>query len=102
MQLLGLGRPRPVVVKSYGRDSLLALANPVLTLIVRTFGLQVRVKSDEQVEREMEQGAREMFAKGYRIARSEQFEIQPFGATWFRVTYELVDREGDAAHDGRR
>lgn len=85
------------MVKSYGRDSLLALANPLLTLLVRSFGLRVRVKSDEQVERAMEQGAREMFAKGYRIARTEQFEIQPFGAVWYRVTYELAQPHG-ASH----
>lgn len=101
MQLLRRGAPKPIVVKSYGRDSLLALANPLLTLLMRTLGLQVRVKSEDQVEREMERGAQEMFARGYRIARTEQFEIQPFGAVWYRVTYELAERRDDTVHLNR-
>ena len=91
MPLIGRGRPQQTVVRTYGRDSLLGLVNPLLTLIVRTFGISIRLKSDDQVAAEMERDALAMFKRGYRIASSEQYEMNPFGVTWYRVTYELVD-----------
>jgi hypothetical protein len=84
------GQPR-TVVKSYGRDSLLALASPLLALIARTFGFQLRLKSEDQVTLEMERDAIVVLRRGYRVISSEQFEIAPFGVVWNKVTYELEE-----------
>jgi hypothetical protein len=101
MSRLNRGKPRRRVVRTYGRDSLLGLANPLLALIVRAFGLTIRLKSEEQVMLEMERDAVAMIRRGYRIASSRQYEAPPFGAVWHQVTYELAeagardrDREG--------
>jgi hypothetical protein len=51
--LLGSAKPKRMVVKTDGRDSLLGLVNPLLTLIGRTFGWQIRLKSEDQVLVEM-------------------------------------------------
>ena len=84
------GPPRRVV-RTYGRDSLLAVANPLLGLLARTFGFQLRLRPEDKVLAEMERDAIAMLRKGYRVASSEDFEIAPFGAIWHRVTYELVE-----------
>lgn len=89
--LFGQATAKRIVVKSYGRDGLLGLANPLLTLIARTFGMQIRLKSEDQVLIEMGQDAVAMIKRGYRIGSSEQYEMPPFGVTWHKVTYELVD-----------
>ncbi len=99
MRPFGTAKRRRVVVRSYGRDSLLGLVNPLLALIVRTFGLQLRLSSEDHVLREMERDQVAMIRGGYRIAASERFEIPPFGITWYRVTYELVDPPGRPASD---
>ena len=91
MPLFGKATPRRIVVKAYGRDSLVGLLNPLLTLVARTFGTQIRLKSEDQVLIEMEQDAVVMIKQGYRIVSSEQYEMPPFGVTWHKVTYELVD-----------
>ncbi len=87
-----LWRSRPTtIVKTYGRDSLIALASPLLALVARTFGFQLRLKSEDQVALEMERDAIALLRKGYQVVSSEQFEIEPFGATWHKVTYKLAD-----------
>jgi hypothetical protein len=92
-----MARPGRTVVRTYGRDSLLGLVNPLLALIVRMFGVQLRLKSEDRVLLEMERDQVAMIRKGYRIAASEQFEMPPFGITWYRVTYEAVDPTGRPA-----
>ncbi len=77
------------MVKTYGRDSLLALLNPLLALMAQAFGFRLRLKSEDQVALEMERDAVAMMRKGYRIVSSQQYEIAPFGAIWHKVTYEL-------------
>ncbi len=94
MRPFGTAKRRRVVVRSYGRDSLLGLVNPLLALIVRTFGLQLRLRSEDRVLLEMERDQVAMIRQGYRIVASEQFEMPPFGITWYRVTYELADSPG--------
>ena len=94
MHLFGAGHPRRVVVRTYGRDSLVGLLNPLLALMVRAFGMQLRFRSEDQVRLEMERDAIAMIRRGYRVASSEQFEMQPFGIVWHRVTYELVEASG--------
>jgi hypothetical protein len=42
----------------------------------------------------MERDAVAMIRNGYRVASSEQFEIQPLGIAWHRVTYELAEPPG--------
>jgi hypothetical protein len=91
MPLFGATSPRRLVVRTYGRDSLIGLLSPLLALVVRAFGMQLRLNSEDQVRLEMEQDAVAMTRKGYRVASSEQFEIQPLGIVWHRVTYELPE-----------
>ncbi len=90
-------RPPRTVVKTYGRDSLIALVNPLLALMARTFGFQLRLKSENQMALAMERDAVAMLRKGYRVTSSQQFEIAPFGATWHRVTYGLARDEADGS-----
>ncbi len=78
-------------MRTYGRDSLVGLLSPVLALMVRAFGMQLRFRSEDQVRLEMERDAVAMARRGYRVASSEQFEMQPFGIIWHRVTYELTE-----------
>jgi len=91
MPPFGATGPRPLVVRTYGRDSLIGLLSPLLALMVRAFGLQLRLSSEDQVRLEMERDAVAMTRKGYRVASSEQFEIQPLGIVWYRVTYALTE-----------
>ncbi len=97
MPLFQSATPKRAVTKSYGRDGLIALVNPLLTLIMRAFGVQPRLRPEERVVAEMERDAAAMIRAGYRIASQEQFEMPPFEVTWYRVTYELADGAGTRA-----
>jgi hypothetical protein len=83
-------------VRSYGRDSLLLVLNPILSMIEAAFGLRVGLRSDAEVRDRMEKDALAMQAQGYRVVSAEEFAIAAFAATparanWYRVTYERPD-----------
>jgi hypothetical protein len=92
--MLGLfkpGKPKRIVVKAYGRDSLLGLLSPLLGMFMASLGLRVRLKPEAVVLAEMEKDAEVMRKRGYRIASAEHYEIAQFGVVWQKVTYELIE-----------
>jgi hypothetical protein len=87
---------KPVVTRSYGRDSLLLAVNPVLAGIAAALGLRVGLKSAAQVEADMERDAKAMRKRGYAVDRAEEFHapvaaLPTASATWYRVTYRRID-----------
>lgn len=95
-RLLPGSRPRPVVVRQYGRDSLLVWANMLLAPMMAALGLRVGLRSDEQIAERMAEDAAAMRRKGYLVASTETFALpvlgsRDTGARWYRVTYELSD-----------
>lgn len=95
MDLYGAGKPKRVVVKSYGRDSLLLWVNPLIASLLVSMGLRVGLRSDAEVLDRMEKDALAMGERGYRVAASDQFDLAVIGApggkaSWYRVTYELA------------
>jgi hypothetical protein len=94
MNLFRRSRPQQVV-RSYGRDSLLVLLNPIIAALQATVGLRVGLRSDAEVLQEMELDAQKMQQRGYRVASADQHDLPVLGppgrkATYYRVTYELV------------
>ncbi len=90
MGLFRKSKPRRVI-RNYGRDSLIGLLSPLLAAVATSMGARIRLRSDAEVLAKMERDAIAMTRQGYRIASSMQYEIPFFGATWQKVTYELVE-----------
>ena len=94
--LLGLGEPPALVVRSYGRDSLLLWLSPLLALVQSMLGLRIGLRSRAEVLERMERDVLAMQARGYRVAESTELELPVFlapglKATYFRVTYRRAD-----------
>ncbi len=89
-------------MKTYGRDSLLILANPILSTLQSLLGLRVGLQSDAQILDRMQKDALEMEKRGYRVVSADEFDlplVAPVAgrnATYYRVTYELT-RETEGA-----
>ena len=91
MHLFAGAKPKRIVVKTYGRDSLLGLLSPLLSAVLVSLGREgLRLKSEAQVAREMQKDAEVMAGNGYRIVSSEHFEIARFGMAYEKVTFEMV------------
>lgn len=85
--------PKPVVVREYGRDSLLVWANLLLAPLFAALGLRVGVQSEARLAARMEADATAMRQRGYLVASVETFTLPVIGApehpaNWCRVTYE--------------
>jgi hypothetical protein len=102
MQLPGpLGRrrrsgPQPVVVREYGRDSVLAWANVLVAPLMARLGLRVGLRSAEQLEARIAADTAAMRQRGYLVAEVETFSLPVLGApdqpaSWYRITYELAE-----------
>jgi hypothetical protein len=94
MNLVRRSRPRQVV-KTYGRDTLLVLASPLIAALQATVGLRVGLRSDAEILQQMESEAQRMQEQGYRVLSADQHDLPVLGvsgrrATWYRVTYELA------------
>jgi hypothetical protein len=88
------GRPNKdrVVVREYGRDSFLGVANPIMTMIFRgALGLQGRPAFQARVAVKMEKDAVAMARLGYRVASTHEYEIRSLGVSYVKVTYELIE-----------
>jgi hypothetical protein len=90
---LGPSAPRPVVVRQYGRDSLLVWANVLLAPLFAALGLRVGLQSDEQLAARIEADSTAMRKRGYLVASVETFTLPVVGApghpaNWYRVTFE--------------
>ena len=102
MNLRGLvagSQPKRVVVRDYGRDSLLIWANVLLAPLFGVLGLRVGLQSEERLATRMEAEAAAMRQHGYLVASVQTFSLPVVGAprhaaNWYRVTYELQEPAG--------
>lgn len=88
----GTGR---VVVKDYGRDSLLVWANLLLAPLFAPLGLRVGLQSEEQISARIQSDTATMRRKGYLVSSVQTFSLPGIvapgaAANWYRVTYELA------------
>lgn len=91
--LLGRSTPRPVVVRQYGRDSMLVWANVLLAPLFAALGLRVGLQSEERLAARIEADTAELRKRGYLVASVETFTLPVVGApehpaNWYRVTFE--------------
>ena len=65
-----LGRPaaKPVIVRDYGRDSMLVWANLLLAPIFARLGLRVGIQSEEKLRARIEADSTVMRRRGYFVA----------------------------------
>lgn len=94
-RLAGRGTVERVVVREYGRDSVLIWANLLLAPLMAALGLRVGIRSEEQVAAMIEADTASMRKKGYRVASVQTFSLPVIGssdrtASWYRVTFELA------------
>jgi hypothetical protein len=80
--------PRRVVVKSYGRGSLLGVLSLPLSLLMASRGMR---GWQETAIRDMEVDAVAMASRGYRIVSTEERGMPVFGITYYTVRYERED-----------
>jgi hypothetical protein len=93
--LRGGREPKQVVVREYGRDSLLVWANLLLAPLLAALGMRVGVQSDEHLMARIEADAASMRQRGYAVSSIQTFALPIFGAAkatarWYRVTYKLL------------
>lgn len=93
----GQGEP-PVVVRTYGRDSLLVWSNVLLAPIFGLLGLRVGLQSEERIRARIQADTEAMRTRGYLAASTEAFSLPVVGAsaaaTWYRVMYQRASPEG--------
>jgi len=93
MGVFGRAKPDAVVVKTYGRGSLLGALSPILAYFMARRGMR---GWQESAMRDMEDDAVAMARRGYRVVSSEEFGSRPFGIVYYKVTYR-VDEPGRRA-----
>ena len=96
-----------VVVKEYGRDSLLVWVNLLLAPLFALLGMRVGLQSEEKIASRIQSDTDAMRKKGYLVSSVQTFSLPVLGssvttANWYRVTFELTaapvrdEAEGDA------
>ncbi len=91
MRFLRKTQPKRIVVKQYGRDSMLGLASPIASFfLLGGQGVKGELASQARVVEHMEKDAVEMAKQGYRIVSTREYEHPAFGVRYLKVTYELV------------
>jgi hypothetical protein len=81
----GGATPRRVVVKTYGRGSLLGLLSFPFALLMASLGMN---GWRESAARDMEDDAVAMARQGYRFVASREYGWPIIGITYYKVTYE--------------
>jgi len=89
MGKLAGGKHRGVVVKTYGRGSLLGLLSLPFAFLMASRGMNGWQAS---AARDMEDDAVTMARRGYRVVASGEYGFPRLGITYYRVTYQLVER----------
>jgi hypothetical protein len=86
-------KPQRIVVREYGRDSMVfAAVNPLMTsLMVNVLGMKNPSGSADRIALAMEKDAVKMAERGYRIVSTHEYEQPRLGISYYKVTYELVD-----------
>ena len=85
--------PPALVVREYGRDSLLVWANLLLAPLFAALGLRVGLQSDERLAARIEADTAAMRGRGYLVKSVETFTLPGLAgrsteARWYRVTFE--------------
>jgi hypothetical protein len=93
------GEPAAVVVREYGRDSVLVWANLLMAPVFAALGMRVGLQSEARLAARIETDTAAMRKRGYRVTSVETFSLPVIGApgqaaNWYRVTYELSSRPG--------
>jgi hypothetical protein len=83
------GKPSGVVVKTYGRGSLLGVLSIPFAFLMASRGMH---GWQESAARDMEDDAVAMAKQGYRVVASGEYGIPLLGITYYRVTYQLADQ----------
>src|SRR5664279_1004424 len=101
----GRSTTKRVVVKDYGRDSLLVWANLLLAPLLALLGTRVGLQSGERIAARIESDTAAMRTKGYLVSSVQTFSLPVMGsahatANWYRVTFELAAPPRDAAGGG--
>jgi hypothetical protein len=96
--LFGPSEPKRIIVREYGRDSLLVWANLLLAPLFAALGLRVGIQSEDQLAARIESDAAAMRTQGYLVASTQTFSLPVVGAprqtaNWYRVTFELASPE---------
>jgi len=99
-RLIGRGTPPRVIVKDYGRDSLLIWGNLLLAPLFARLGLRVGLRSEEQISALIQADATAMRKKGYLVASVQTFSLPGIvapgaAANWYRVSFEAAPQSGD-------
>lgn len=94
---LGGGEPAPVVVREYGRDSVLVWANLLMAPVFAALGMRLGLQSEARLAARMEADRAAMRKRGYLVTSVETFSLPVIGApgqaaNWYRVKYELRGR----------
>lgn len=84
-------RPDQLIVKTYGRGSLLGFLSVVLSWAMARQGMH---GWQERARREMEDDAVAMERLGYRVVTADEVGYPLLGITWYRVTYEPTRKAG--------
>jgi len=79
---------RRVVVKTYGRGSLLGLLSLPFALLMASRGMN---GWQESAARDMEDDAVTMARRGYRVVASGEHGFPRLGIAYHTVTYQLVE-----------
>ena len=85
--------PRALVVREYGRDSVLVWANLLLAPLFAALGLRVGLQSEERLAARIEADTAAMRRRGYVIKAVETFTLPGLAgratdARRYRVTFE--------------
>ena len=92
--LVGRSEPKRVVVRTYGRDSLIIWANLLLAALFAALRLRIGVQSEEQLAAKIEADVAAMRKRGYLVTSTETYSLPVIGlprqtANWYRVTFGL-------------
>jgi len=85
--------PPALVVREYGRDSVLVWANLLLAPLFAALGLRVGLQSKGRVAARIEADKAAMRGRGYLVKSVETFTLPGLAgratdARWYRVTFE--------------
>ena len=103
--LFGPSEPKRIIVREYGRDSLLVWANLLLAPLFAALGLRVGIHEDQLAAR-IESDAAAMRTKGYLVVSTQIFSLPVIGAraktaNWFGSPLKWRrPRGGDASRLG--
>ena len=88
MKLFGAGEPPRIVVRTYGRGSLLGVLSLPFAFLMASRGMH---GWQDRATRDMEDDAVAMARQGYRVVSADEYGMPVFGIRTWKVTYEWMD-----------